>query len=379
MALFGKRKGPPDLGRGMSDAEGNVIEMPRDEDAARSASDMVVESSDVIDEVVGKPSRAEKRAAAKAAKAAKAASGSTSPGKLTRAQRKAQREAAEAASDALRPSNKVMIDFFPGIAKEDAIETARNWALTHMDMPSMCFYYVHRIQDGWAVEVQEGVGKAYLPSVLRLAQESPGRLVIVPMIRRKMTVYYSARLGEFEAQILPEFQEPPVMAENPPVEAKRGPAMTPVMKQYREWLVAGAVTAAIGGLALLSSLTFYALDPKAKVPPEWRTTDVALLPIMQWSRLQANSTDSYVVRLEFQDGQWRIVRQAVGASVDLAKPDSTDSSGQIVGGQVPNPDGSPVDVNRLPTQPAPGQPGVQPTPVAPAPNGPAVSIPPPSN
>jgi len=250
-----------------------------------------------------------------------------------------------------------------------------------MDLPALCFYYVHKIQDGWAIEVQEGVGKAYLPSAISLAQASPGRLVVVPMIRRKMTIYYSARLGEFEAQILPELQEPPVMPENPPVEAKRGPAMTPVMKQYREWLVSGAVTAAIGGLALLSSLAFYALDPKAKVPPEWRTTDVAQLPIMQWSRLQANSTDSYVVRLEFQDGQWRIVRQAVGASVDLAPSGAPEAGGQIVGGTVPNPAGSPAD--------APTPPGVQntvpPTAAQPGaaatggPNGPSVSIPPPTN
>lgn len=376
MALFGRKKGPPDLGRGMAKADGDVIDMPVPREIAHDAPPVGGEASRIVDEVTHKPTRAERRAAAKADKMAAAPAGKSV--KPSRADKKAERDAAQAASDALRPSNKIMIDFYPGIAKEDAIETARNWALTHMDMPSMCYYYVHKIQDGWAVEVQEGVGKAYLPSVLSLAQASPGRLVVVPMIRRKMTIYYSARLGEFEAQILPELQEPPVMAENPPVDAKRGPAMTPVMKQYREWLVSGVVAASIGGIVLLSSLAFYALDPKAKVPPEWRTTDVALLPIMQWSRLQANSTDSYVVRLEFQDGQWRIVRQAVGASVDLAKPDSTESSGQIVGGPVINPDGSPVDPNRPPQPGAPVQAG-PPAPVAPPSNGTAVSIPPPSN
>lgn len=370
MALFGKRRGAPDLGRGVSGAAGDVIDEPSPSKVVVEGDAQPSEAERIVQEVAAAPklSRAERRAAAKAAKIQPMAG--EKPVKQSRKDKKAERDAAEAASDALRPSNKVMIDFYPGIAKEDAVETARNWAMTHMDLPALCYYYVHKIQDGWAVEVQEGVGKAYLPSAIKLAQESPGRLVVVPMIRRKMTIYYSARLGEFEAQILPELQDPPVMPENPPVEAKRGPSMTPVMKQYREWLVSGAVTAAIGGLALLSSLAFYALDPKAKVPPEWRTTDVAQLPIMQWNRLQADSTDSYVVRLEFQDGQWRIVRQAVGASVDIATPDASDSAGQIVGGAVPNPDGQPGAV-------PPAGPPV--APVAAPPNGSAVSIPPPSN
>lgn len=371
MGLFGNRRGPPDLGRGVSGAAGDVIDMPPVQTGGGEDEAQPFQAGRGVDQGAPPPkmSRAEKRAAAKAAKLQNAPG--DAPKKLSRKEKKAAQEAAEAASDALRPSNKVMIDFYPGIAKEDAIETARNWAMTHMDIPALCYYYVHKIQDGWAIEVQEGVGKAYLPSVIELAQASPGRLVVVPMIRRKMTIYYSARLGEFEAQILPELQEPPVMPENPPVEAKRGPAMIAVMKQHKEWLVSGAVTAAIGGLALISSLAFYALDPKAKVPPEWRTTDVAQLPIMQWNRLQADSTDSYVVRLEFQDGQWRIVRQAVGASVDIARPDASDSTGQIVGGQVPNPAAGP-DTGSIP--------GAAPAPVPVAPdNGSAVSIPPPSN
>ena len=381
MAIFGKGRkddaASSGLGRGMSGGgspSGDVIDI----DAAPVASDAVVPSEttaarQIVDEMTtSKPSRADRKAAAaadkarlKAERAEAKASGvplakkDDAPGaKKSRKALKAEKDALEAEKANVRLSNMVMIDFYPGMAKEDAIETARHWAMTHMNMPSLCFYYVMKIRDGYAVEVQEGVGRAYLPSVVELAQSNPGRLIIVPMIRRKMTVFYSARLGEFEAQILPELQEPPAMPENPPIQAVRGAAMTPIMKQYREWLVSGAVAAGIGGLALLSSLTFYAFDPKAKVPPEWRTTDVALLPVMQWNRLQADATDSYVTRLEFQDGNWRVVRQAVGATVDVATPDATDSAGAIEGGAVPlpAPTGAPGDLGAGPQVPPAGQP-----------------------
>lgn len=361
MGIFGKSRGGDagsGLGRGVSLDEGAPVDL----DKGVPASEVIVEPTRpgtvseaeriVSDLSVGKPTRAEKRAAAAEAKkrkaedraAAKAAKAAGLPApvekeaavKKSRRALKAEREAEDALKDNHRLSNMVMIDFYPGMAKEDAIETARHWAMTHMDMPSMCFYHVMKIRDGYAIEVQEGVGKAYLPSVIELAQSNPGRLIIVPMIRRKLSVFYSARLGEFNSEVLPELQEPPSMPENPPITAVRGPAMTPVMKQFREWLVAGAVTSGIGGLALLSSLMFYAFDPGARVPPEWRTTDVAQLPVMQWSRLQANSTESFVSRLEFQDGQWRVVRQAVGASVDVAPTESTDSGAAIVGGTVPD-------------------------------------------
>lgn len=348
MSLFGKKR-PPEtgLGRGVASSEVNdassaVIEaeaMPTSRDD---------EVSQIVNEVSAKPTRAERRAAALEEKARakaerEAGKSPDAPGtKKSRRALKAEKLAERAAVDDKRPSKMVMIDFYPGMAKEDAIETARHWAMTHMDMPSLCFYYVQKIQDGYAVEVQEGVGKAYLPSVIELAQSNPGRLIIVPMIRRKMTVYYSARLGEFEAQILPELQDPPEMPENPPMQAARGPSMTPVMKQYQEFLVTGMVTAALGGFALVASLAFYAFDPKTRVPPEWRTTEVSALPIMQWPRLQADATDSYVTRLEYQDAQWRIIRQAVGSSSDVAGLDPADpnavpgADGATPGGAAPD-------------------------------------------
>ena len=266
-----------------------------------------------------------------------------------------------------RLSNRVIMDFLPGMAKEDAIETARHFALNHCQNPSNAFYVVMAIQDGYAYEVQEGVGRSYLASVIDLATNNPNRLVVVPMLRRKMTVFYTPRSGVFEVSILDEGVDPPEIEGAEPIQAQRGAVMKPVMKQYIHWLYTGAIAAVVGGLALLGSLAFYALDPQAKVPPEWRVTDVAQLPVMQWNKLTPDGTGSYVVRLEYTDNAWRVVRQNPNAVVDaFAIEDS--GTADVTGGTtvapvdgtspVPPPGVGPTPAQPVPVQPSPAAPGV---------------------
>jgi len=145
--------------------------------------------------------------------------------------------------------------------------------------------------------------------------------------------------------------------------AKRGSAMTPVFKQYHQWLVSGVVTAGIGALSLISSLAFYAFDPGVKPPPEWRTTNIAQLPVMQWSQLSGGASDSYVVRFEYTDGQWRVVRQTTFAQVDVSEQGELDSA-PVIGGNVTGP--ATPDVTG--SYPQPGVPaGATPASPAPAP------------
>jgi len=232
-----------------------------------------------------------------------------------------------------------------------------------MAVPSDCYYFVMKYPGGYAVEVQEGVGQAYLPSAVSLATSNPGRMVVVPMSRRKMTVRYTERTDDYEAYVLPEGQEPPVTGTEP-LFARRTARMKPIMQQNLQWLYAGAATSGIGGLFLIGSLLLFALDPSAKVPPEWRTTAVSRLPVMQWGRLQPDATDSYVVRMEFADGQWRIIRQAAGATAEVTTLEGGPEAG-IVGGAVAAPSSPDSSI------PPPPPPGVVVTPVP-------TQIPPPS-
>tara|TARA_B100000929_G_scaffold169806_1_gene134512 strand:+ start:5217 stop:6458 length:1242 start_codon:yes stop_codon:yes gene_type:complete len=276
-----------------------------------------------------------------------------------RSKDKAKKEADEARELATRLSVLVEIEELPGVTKEDAIDTARHQALNHSERPSNCYFNVLKTRSGYLIEVQEGVGRSYLPSVYQLAMDNPGRVIVVPMVRRKMTVVYSPRTDSFDAQILGEDVEAPEVNGEKPLMAKRGPAMTPVFKQYQQWFLTGMITAGIGAVALLSSLAFYAFDPDAKVPPQWRTTNVGQLPVMQWNQLSGGSSDSYVVRLEYQDGQWRVVRQTTFAQVEVNAVDDSTGGQQITGGRIEGP-GAP-DANGQPSAPGP-QPAPQPQP-----------------
>lgn len=290
--------------------------------------------------------RADRVAARAAAKAAKAAGVATAESKAVRKPFSFSRKSKVATENEdeidliageadTRLSASVVIEFLQGYAKDDAVTWAKRWAMDKMAVPSDCYYFVMKYPGGYAVEIQEGVGQAYLPSVINLATRNPGRMIIVPMSRRKMTVRYTERSDDFEAYIHPEGQEPPVTGTDP-LFAKRTANMKPILQQNVHWLYAGIGTSAIGGLFLLSSLMVYAFDPGAKVPPEWRTTAIPRLPVMQWNRLQPDATDSYVVRMEFSDGQWRIIRQAAGATAEVATPE-TGPDAAIVGGAVSAP------------------------------------------
>jgi hypothetical protein len=219
------------------------------------------------------------------------------------------------AEESERLSTRVLMEFYPGLTKEDAIDTAKNWALNHFENPSGCFYYIQEVPGGWGIEVQEGVGRAYLPSAIDLCMEHPGQIVVIPMVRRKMTVSFSPGSGEFDAQILREGVEP-VVIENA-LMARRSSQMTPVMAQHINILIGGAVTFGLGAVALLSSIFLYALDSDAKVPPEWKVTDAQQLPVLQWPKLQDDGTGAYVVRLEFDGSQWAVVRQMQTSDVSI--------------------------------------------------------------
>ena len=280
--------------------------------------------------------------------------------KLSRKEAKALKDEEEAQELTTRLSVLVEIEELPGVTKEDAIDTARHQALNHSDRPSNCYFNVLQTRKGFLIEVQEGVGRSYLNSVHKLAMDNPGRIVVVPMVRRKLTVIYSPRTDSFDTQILGEDVEPPMINGEAPLEALRGAAMTPVFKQYQQWFMTGVITAAIGGVALISSLAFYAFDPGTQVPPEWRTTAVGQLPVMQWNSLQSDRPNQFVARLEYVDGKWQTVYQSVYADVQVNDVTGEESS-VIVGGEVSGP--------ATPDAMAPGMapPGVTPPGAAPVP------------
>jgi len=396
MGLFGKNKDKESsrqnskgrgLGRTTSDTDVMIEEAEFEDDVVISRpssieddfesveygldnDDNVTAASAFVDEIEQEKSKSKKGGlfgnrkpkAPKAVKDKKAAK--EKPVKKNRGKEERERKEAEIEQElSTRLSVLVEIEELPGVTKEDAIETARHQALNHSERPSNCYFNVLETRNGYLIEVQEGVGRSYLNSIYRLALDNPGRIVVVPMVRRKLTVIYSPKTDSFDTQILSEDVDPPEVNGEKPLLAKRGSAMTPVFKQYHQWLVSGVVTAGIGALSLISSLAFYAFDPGVKPPPEWRTTNIAQLPVMQWSQLSGGASDSYVVRFEYTDGQWRVVRQTTFAQVDVSEQGELDSA-PVIGGNVTGP--ATPDVTG--SYPQPGVPaGATPASPAPAP------------
>ena len=361
--IFSKKGSAGGLGRGVALADEDEA-LPRD---LSSGEAFVADAGEapVIDRPVDRPvfeeppmSKKEIAARNRALKAEAREQAKIDKAMLKGRKVKGKAVSAEAeAEESARLSTRVLMEFYPGLTKADAIETAKNWALNHFENPTGCFYYVQEVPGGWGIEVQEGVGRAYLPSVVDLCMEHPAQIVVVPMVRRKMTVAFSPGSGEFEAQVLREGAEP-VLIENA-LTAKRGPVMIPVMKQHINILIAGMATFGLGGLALLTSILLYGLDPAAKVPPEWRVTEAAQLPVLQWPNLQDDGTGRYVVRLEYDNNAWRVVRQAATADVSVVPTPTSDPSAILPGTAGPPPAAGTPPVSGAPISP-PGTPGAAP-------------------
>lgn len=378
MALFGRKERPAQksLGLGRSTETVDVLDRDDDDDlaideaSASALSDEIMavdrmDRSEIDADLDGRPVKKGlfgSRGKDKPVKEKKA-------GRKSKAVAKAEAEEEIAADLDKRLSTLVEIEELPGVSKEDAIETARHQAQSHCERPSNSFFNVLETRRGFLIEVQEGVGRSYLPSVQKLATENPGRPVVVPMMRRLLTVVYSPRTDSFDAQILGEEMEAPEIDGMKPLRATRGPAMTPVFKQHQQWLVTGVATAGIGFVSLLASIAFLALDPATSVPPEWRTTTVEQLPILQWGSLVSPSNDSYVVRLEYQDGKWRTVRQSTFATVEENFVPESSAPEQIVGGVVAgpaSPEAPPSGATGVPGGPVAGPSAPSPSPPVPA-------------
>src|SRR3546814_4519354 len=85
----------------------------------------------------------------------------------TRRAPKARKTKPQAADEEVSLPVNVAVDFFRGITKErEAETTARAFVETHFDAPNASFVYVQKWRDGFAVEMQEGGGNAYLPEEL---------------------------------------------------------------------------------------------------------------------------------------------------------------------------------------------------------------------
>lgn len=218
-------------------------------------------------------------------------------------------------------SQRVVIRHLSHASRRDAQEKARGLAAQLFDAPASCRFYVQAFGDGFAIEVQDGVGRPYLPSIIASLKESPATSVAVPMSRRFLVIQLQGARGlTFSAEVLPEGMRPYPGSR---VAQRTEVGMWPVVATNIEWLIAGRAVAGSGVTLLLAAMLWFAFDPKVVPPAAWRTTDFAQLAVLQEERRLTTGSD-YLVRMEFKDGRWFYHRKpdpmlaAIGVSAPQA-------------------------------------------------------------
>lgn len=217
---------------------------------------------------------------------------------------------------------RIMIGYLPNVSKKDAIEYARGWVARYFDAIDQSYVHVQPYLDGFAFEIHEGgLGKAYLPSVLKLISE--GEKVNIPTATR-MTQITVAESG-LVTLMLPEDVDV-----EPTPGVSTGPSMRPYQGDARAWLVAGGGVFVIGMLVLAlgaavwnASQSFYqlgmgslsgtdAINTTIKLtrePNAPKTSPLARLqqlPVAQWQKITETVTDGqYVTALRFKNNVWR--------------------------------------------------------------------------
>lgn len=211
-------------------------------------------------------------------------------------------------------SQLVVIQHLPGATKRDAEAKACNIARELFSPPSDAWFLVAPFVDGFALEVQDGPGRAYLPSILADLADKGDLTIAVPMARRWLMVQLSARTGGLLVEHQPEGRAPLAGAR---YATRSSRSMRPVEATHVEWVLAGRLLAVSGLSVLVSAILWWAFDPSALPAPQWRVTGFTQLPVLQ-QRRNLGDESQYIARMEFRSGRWSYARKGDPAVADDA-------------------------------------------------------------
>jgi len=240
---------------------------------------------------------------------------------------------------------RVVIGFLPEVTERDALEYAVGIAEKHFEQVGMSYFDAFKYGNGFAFEAHEGgTGKAYLPEIIRYfdAQGAfvPGEDVGAVIRTATRSVEVQRTRDGLVAVILPERDATPTSDWLEPTSS-----MQPAINKRTGFLVVGAALFTTGFIAMIitSMLTRYQEYDPAPEPVRHRI-EAGMLPIQQWSRIEAVPSGSFVKALRYRNGRWEspeIVALAAVAPAHSSAPPAASAPG------------------------APGAPSVPPTPAVP--------------
>ncbi len=280
----------------MTDASaGSVSFASQDDDVV----DDEVDDVEADTEELAEPVKAERKPKRRRLGARKPKAGK--PKKTQRAKASAAREAEE-----LPLPTQVNIDFLRGITKESEAELlGRAFIEKNFEAPNASYVYVQKWRDGCVVEMQEGGGYAYLPEVLAKLDEDEDAVVALPMSGRMLQVRIDKETGTLEAVLLATAQEPPEDAFIALPTAK----MSAFDRRGTKVFAAGVGLLAASTIALGFAVAGLFIDTEAWALPYLEQTAVKDLPSAQMENIsQALVGADCIAKMEFAQGQWRVVR-----------------------------------------------------------------------
>lgn len=200
---------------------------------------------------------------------------------------------------------RVVIGFLPEVTERDALEYAVGIAEKHFEQVGMSYFDAFKYGNGFAFEAHEGgTGKAYLPEIIRYfdAQGAfrPGEDVGAVIRTATRSVEVQRTRDGLVAVILPERDATPTSDWLEPTSS-----MQPAINKRTGFLVVGAALFTTGFIAMIitSMLTRYQEYDPAPEPVRHRI-EAGLLPIQQWSRIEAVPAGSFVKALRYRNGRW---------------------------------------------------------------------------
>ncbi|HCM83542.1 MAG TPA: hypothetical protein PKW15_00085 [Alphaproteobacteria bacterium] len=246
----------------------------------------------------------------------------------------------------LVPPNRIVIDFLEGVTnRADAIAYARGFITSHFEVPEQSGYYVQALKDGYAYEVHEGGSrKAFLPSILRVIEDTPEATVSVRSGTRVLQVSKSGR-GTFNSVMLPE--ELSSYLENVVEPDAKAPNLTPFQMDNVVWLFVGVGVGLLGALVFILNLAFFALDPSQAKLPVYNITETDKLPLAQWQRMVTQlDGNNFISAMRFENGNWRfdlLNNTANSAPPPVQPPAAPTTPANVLPPLPPALDSAPVD------------------------------------
>lgn len=191
---------------------------------------------------------------------------------------------------------RIMIEKLGYASRSDAELYCRDIIQRYFSNPVECFFYIKQVDKQWYCEIQEGgVGKAYLPHLLKLLkdEEQPNE-IFIPSATRYLKAVNDSETG-IDFLLLNDDEAPEG------VEVKTSNRMTPFQGDNRNYLIISCFALVTSMIVMVSSyISYKAIDTYdySSQVDQFATLHREL------NTMERLPEDRYMNKLQYQNGRW---------------------------------------------------------------------------